>query len=250
MSTQAQAEANKANAQHSTGPKSETGKAASSQNNFRHGFTGQFKVLDWERQEDFVDLLARFCVEHQPSNECEIVLVERIAQHFWLAGRALRLQEQCFRPDLAMKEADDECTGRLVPVVHDQEKTLALYLRYQTTHDRAFRQVSDELRKLRNEKRKQERDEAALSQRAEDSRIGFESQQAKQAQEVRKQEMHEARVRLVNSKADHNEIDNDIRQTIEAPLPGHMRLPFDTLKKVFSTAVDQVNREAKAAEAA
>jgi hypothetical protein len=29
-----------------------------------------------------------------------------------------------------------------------------------------------------------------------------------------------------------------------------MRMPFDTLKKVFSSAVSQVNRELKAAQAA
>jgi hypothetical protein len=173
-----------------------------------------------------------------------------MAQHFWLTQRALILQEQCFRPKLAMQEADDERTGRLVPVVRDQEertgrlvpvvrdqdRNLALYLRHQTTHDRAFRQVTDELRKTRNEKRKHE--------------IGFESQKQREAHEIRKQEMHEARLRPVNSKADHNEIDNDIRQTIEAPLPGHMRILFDTMKTVFSSAVDQVNGELKAAQAA
>jgi len=236
MSTQAQVIANQANAQHSTGPRTEEGRAASSQNNLRHGFTGSFKVLAWEKQEDFHALLAHFCVEHQPSNPFEIVLVERMAQHFWLAQRALVLQDQCFNLDLATQEAEDERTGRLVPVVRDQERRLALYLRYQTTQDRAFRQCADELRKARNEKRKQE--------------IGFESQKQQEAQEQRRQEMHEARLRLVNSKADHTEIDNDIRQTVEAPLPGHMRVPFDTMKKVFSTAVDQVNREVKAAQAA
>ena len=221
MSTPAQVAANQTNAQHSSGPRTEEGKAASSQNNFRHGFTGSFQVLDWERQEDFTDLLARFCTEHQPTNPYETVLVERMAQHFWLSGRALRLQDQCLRPDLSAEEAD---------------KKLALYLRYGTTHDRTFRQLSEELRKGRNQIRKEQ--------------IGFESQKQQAAQEVRKQEIHEARVRLVNSKADHIEIDNDIRQTVEAPLPGNLRLPFDTLKKVFSVAVDQVNREAKAAEAA
>jgi hypothetical protein len=145
MSTQAQITANQANAQHSTGPRSETGKQASSQNNLRHGFAGQFKVLDWEEQSEFV-------------------LVEKMAQHFWLSQRSLKLQEQCFRPDLAMKEADAK---------------LGLYLRYQTTHDRAFRQSCDELRKLRNEKRKEQ--------------IGFESQEQEAAQETRKQEKHEAR---------------------------------------------------------
>ncbi len=130
MATEAQISANQKNAQKSTGPTTETGKSNSSQNNFRHGFTGQFKVLDWERQEDFTDLLARFCVEHQPSNECEIVLVERIAQHFWLAGRALRLQEQCFRPDLAMKEGRiRERPGALSPLPNHPRPRLPPALR-------------------------------------------------------------------------------------------------------------------------
>ncbi len=197
MSSQAQLSANRANAQHSTGPITEAGKVAVSQNNFRHGFTGKFKVLDWENQEDFNALLAKFGVEHQPQNPYEFVLVERMAHHFWLAGRALTLQDQCFRPDLAMQEAD---------------RKLALYMRYQTTQDRAFAKCADELRKLRNDKRKAE--------------TGFESQNHREAEELRKGEMH------------------------EAPLPGHMRLPFDTLKSVFATAVHQVNREMEAEQAA
>jgi hypothetical protein len=228
MSTQAQITANQANAQHSTGPRTETGKQASSQNNLRHGFAGKFKVLDWEDQSEFDLLLATFGAKHEPADPYEFVLVEKMAQHFWLSQRSLKLQEQCFRPDLAMKEADTK---------------LALYMRYQTTHDRAFRQASDELRKLRNEKRQAE--------------IGFESQKHQEEQkereiavEIRRQEKHEAQVRLAHAKAMHLEIDSDIRQTIEAPLPGNMRMPFDTLKKVFSSAVAQVNRELKAAEAA
>ncbi len=120
--------------------------------------------------------------------------------------------------------------------MQEADRKLALYMRYQTTQDRAFSKCADELRKLRNEKRKAE--------------IGFESQNRRAAEDARKGEMHEARLRLVNSKADHTEIDNDIRQTIEAPLPGHMRLPFDTLKGAFQLAVDQVNRELKGAQAA
>ncbi len=182
---------------------------------------GKFKVLGWENQEEFTALLAGLATEHQPATPFEIALVERMARHFWLAQRALTLQDQCFNPDLAMQEAD---------------KKLALYMRYQTTQDRAFGKCADELRKSRNEKRKQE--------------IGFESQNTRNAAETRKQEMHEARLRLVNSKADHTEIDNDIRQTVEAPLPGHMRLPFDTLKGAFQLAVDQVNRELRTQQAA
>ena len=57
MGTEAQLKANQANAQHSTGPKSPEGKAAVSQNNFRHGLSGYFQVLPWEKQEEFDELL-------------------------------------------------------------------------------------------------------------------------------------------------------------------------------------------------
>ena len=228
MSTSAQIAANQANAQHSTGPTSQEGKLASSQNNLRHGFTGRFKVLGWESQEEFTDLLCQFGNEHQPGNPYEFALVEKMAQHFWLSQRALSLQEDCFDADYTPAEAD---------------KKLSLYLRYQATHERAFRQLSDELRKLRNEKRK--------------AQIGFESQQHRRSQaafqesnERRKQEMHEARLRLINSQAENSEIDNEVRQTVEAPLPGHMRVPFDTMKSAFQLAVAQVSRDLKKAEAA
>ena len=49
----AQLAANQANAQHSCGPKSEAGKAASCMNNFGHGFTGVFSVLASEDQQAF-----------------------------------------------------------------------------------------------------------------------------------------------------------------------------------------------------
>ena len=53
-SSQAQIEANRMNAQHSTGPTSPAGKAISSQNNTRHGLAGDpeadnFKVLPQRR---------------------------------------------------------------------------------------------------------------------------------------------------------------------------------------------------------
>jgi len=191
-------------------------------------FTGSFTVLESEVQEHYNTLLAGLRAEHQPSTVTEILLVEKMAQSFWLSQRAQRLAEESM----------------------DDEKRFSLFLRYQTTNDRAFHKCLDQLLKLRAEKRKVERDEAALSQRAEDSRKAFESQKQKEAEETRKQELHEARIRLANAKASHLEIDSDIRQTIEAPLPGHMRIPFDDLKTMFKLAVDEVNRQIRTQAAA
>ncbi|HZS55793.1 MAG TPA: hypothetical protein VFA65_15440, partial [Bryobacteraceae bacterium] len=54
MASEAQLAANRENAQHSTGPASETGKAASSKNAVRHGLAGHaFVLLEWEHAEDF-----------------------------------------------------------------------------------------------------------------------------------------------------------------------------------------------------
>jgi hypothetical protein len=62
-------------------------------------------------------------------------------------------------------------------------------------------------------------------------------------------ELNEARI-LANAKAQDLEIDSEIRQTIEAPLPGHMRVPFNVMRSTFRSVVDQVSRELKAKEAA
>jgi hypothetical protein len=148
MSTEAQITANRANAQHSTGPKSDSGKAASCQNNLRHGFTGAFAVLLGEKQEDFDALLADLRAEHQPASITETLLVQKMAQSWWLRTRALQLQDTCFAEDSV------------------DQKQLALYLRYQTTNEHSFHKALGELLKLRAEKRKLE--------------IGFESQEQKQ----------------------------------------------------------------------
>src|SRR5690242_4489082 len=164
MSTQAQIAANQANAQLSTGPTSEAGRAAAARNNFRHGLStsSEFWVLPSERQTDYLKLLAEFQQEHQPETPTEEALIQAMAEHHWLRHRAMRLEEACF----------DYTTGQIV-----DERKLALYLRYQTTHERAFHKALNDLLKLRAEKRKAE--------------IGFERQQHAKADQIRRQERHE-----------------------------------------------------------
>ena len=182
MATESQIHANRQNAQHSTGPNTQTGQAASSMNNFRHGLTGAFRVLPSESQEDFDQLLAALRAEHQPATITESMLVEKMAEHYWLGQRALRGQHACF------------VDGTLT--MEEQSRRLALFLRYQTTHDRAFRAALNDLLKLRSERRKAE--------------IGFESQKQKEAlialrqsAENRRQDRHKWDVLLAEAKVDH-----------------------------------------------
>jgi len=216
MPTEAQVAANQKNATLSTGPTTPQGKGAICFNAFRHGLAGRFAILPHEDKHEFQELYFSLKAEHRPSTPTEHLLVERMAEHWWLAQRALCLQQLCF-------EESETC---------QDPKQLALYLRYQTTHDRGFHKCLSELLRLRAQKRKVE--------------IGFVSQKHKDADELRKQELHEARVRLANARASHLEIDSDIRQTIEAPLPGHVRIPFEDLCHAFKVVVNEVNGKYKA----
>ena len=187
MSTDAQIRANRENAQHSTGPTSEAGRAASSRNNFQHGLSGAFALLECESPAEYDQLLAGLQSEHQPSTTTEAILVETMAQSYWLRKRALFLQHRA--------ASDDSLT------LDQQQKQLALFLRYQSTHDRAFHRALNDLLKLKAERRR--------------AQIGFESQRRqdaivalRQSAENRRQERHKWDVLLAEAKVDHQTILN------------------------------------------
>jgi hypothetical protein len=84
----AQLAANRANAQHSTGPTSESGRATSSQNRTTHGLArhnGTFVLLDSEDPNGFEALKASLTAEHQPNTETESILVNTMTESHWLA---------------------------------------------------------------------------------------------------------------------------------------------------------------------
>jgi hypothetical protein len=188
MTTSSQIAANQSNAKQSTGPKTPEGKAVSCLNRFKHGCTGAFTVLPWESQDEFDMLIGSLRDEHKPSGVTEMILVDKMAQALWLSKRAQMLQHVTFNHE--------------IPVC-DDPKQLALYLRYQTTNERAFHKCLNDLLKLRAEKRRQE--------------IGFESQERKRNEEARKeadqtrressenrkQELHKWSVLLAEAKVDH-----------------------------------------------
>jgi len=78
-------QANRTNSQKSTGPKTPRGKAWSRRNARRHGLLSREIVLpsDEERSE-YVQLLADLREEHEPSGITEDLLVQKIANAFWL----------------------------------------------------------------------------------------------------------------------------------------------------------------------
>ena len=158
--------ANRANAQKSTGPRSTTGLEKVSQNRTVHGLCGRFKVLPSENQAEYDDLLRRFLQAEQPADDVERELVAKMARHTWLSERAIRFQEACFlfQPQTPEQEAKER---QSVGVLKD----IAVYLRYQAHHDRAYQRAAKELATRRKDR--------SLAAR------GFESQERKRKEEAR-----------------------------------------------------------------
>ena len=151
--TQAQIDANRRNAQKSTGPRTPEGKDASSRNRLLHGLrSAKHLVLD-ESLDDFEDLVKDMQDRFRPTGEAENLLVLRIAADHWRLNRSLPIEAGIYRErfqDLAKagkwaKEMYDQQlrNGTLRPVPppeHDDRDLLA----------RAFVLDGDKARSLAN----------------------------------------------------------------------------------------------------
>ncbi len=107
------------------------GKLASSRNSLKHGLASATLIIPGEDPAAFEALKAALIEEHQPATETEELLINEMAQSYWLEQRALRLQNDCFTENGI------------------DEKRLSLFLRYQTTHHRAFHKALAALLKLK-----------------------------------------------------------------------------------------------------
>ena len=150
MATPAQIEANRKNAQKSTGPKSPEGKARSCTNRLSHGFTSSVLFIAGEELAEFNLLLADLHHEFQPATASEQIILEKMVQHQWLSLRAYRLQAVALNSSAA-------ASGYM-------PKDLGLLIRYQQSSDRGFYKARNELITAQKERKKSE--------------IGFESQTA------------------------------------------------------------------------
>ena len=92
MASPRQIEANRANAKHSTGPKSSEGKSVAAKNATKHGLLAIDAVLPDENYEDYLSLLSDLTEEFQPSGVIETSCVGRIANSLWRLERIGRLE--------------------------------------------------------------------------------------------------------------------------------------------------------------
>ncbi|MFN7919936.1 MAG: hypothetical protein U0Q16_07560 [Bryobacteraceae bacterium] len=132
MATAAQNEANRANAQHSTGPRTPEGKAVSSKNATTHGpFAATFAVAP-EDEYEFGLLLELQREELRPQGVNEELVFANLVQAAWKTEKVRRLEAAA--------------------LTEQNEANLDRYSRYAARFERAYYRALAELRKLQTER--------------------------------------------------------------------------------------------------
>ncbi len=148
-------EANRRNAQLSTGPRTAAGKARVAQNRTTHGLTGAgHTILTGEDPAAYDHLLATLIAEHAPATETESHQVELLAHSQWRLRRAARLETEAFEDSLSPE------TGRFA--LTDAVMRAARYL---ASIRRSYSLALAELHRFQNAREKTaQAAQAALSQ--------------------------------------------------------------------------------------
>jgi hypothetical protein len=90
---------NRANSQHSTGPRTAEGKSAASQNAFKHGLYSKQLILPGEDPAELDALRADLRREHQPATTTEEILVNELAEHYWRLRRMRKFEARAMSAD-------------------------------------------------------------------------------------------------------------------------------------------------------
>ncbi len=175
---------NRANAQHSTGPRTEAGKQRSSLNALRHGLTGHVIVLPSEDHSAYAAHTKRFFDDLQPKGALEQQLVQSLADSSWRLNRVVALESNLLtlgmtEQSAAINTSEAEVHAALATAASLREQTRALA--NLSTHEhrlsRQFERTLDQLREIQAERRKKEEDQLAnaaeLMQMDEDAGVSY-----------------------------------------------------------------------------
>jgi hypothetical protein len=136
MATAAQINANQSNAQHSTGPRTEQGKARVAANAVRHGLTARHLVVREDEREAFKTFRDALEVELDPQGAIELTTFEELLHAAWNLQRFRRLET-----DASLGTLDDFTDPQTAAV-------LDRLSRYQSRAQRAYYKALPELRTL------------------------------------------------------------------------------------------------------
>lgn len=140
--------ANRANAQHSTGPKTPEGKAKSAGNARTHGFCSKEILIAAEDEAEFEAMSEDYRIELGPEGGLEQTLWEEIVNAGWQLRRMRRMEtEACVSHDSYSGILDDEIL----------EKKLDRLARHKTRIERTFHRCLKQFKTIQNERFEQDK---------------------------------------------------------------------------------------------
>src|SRR5579864_75172 len=159
--TSSQTEANRANAQLSTGPKTDTGKARARLNATRHGLTGQVMILSTEELAAYKRHCEIFRKQHKPAGEYEEILVQILADTTWRLLRVPAIEAGILAHGrgrrgqyISVEDAELRHSLATASEFRNQAKALANITLYEQRLTRQFERTLAQLQALQSERRK------------------------------------------------------------------------------------------------
>jgi len=143
---------NRANAQHSTGPRTEAGKQRSSRNALTHGLTAASPVLPSEDPADYETHCRGFRDEYQPATPTESQLVRELADTAWRLNRIPKLEAALL--DRAANPPSEQAAMQFDIV--DAHRALASLGLHSGRLSRQFQKTLLTLRELQEDRRQHE----------------------------------------------------------------------------------------------
>ena len=131
MPTEAQINANRLNAQKSTGPKTPEGKARSSLNALKSGIDAWSHIIPGENPADLEALTAQFHDHYRPADPVQLSLVDTLVSTEWIQRRLRRIEAQlwnyqidCLDKNLTQAEFLDAQIQHRSPLGHAYQDAL------------------------------------------------------------------------------------------------------------------------------
>jgi hypothetical protein len=171
--SEAQLNANRENAKHSTGPKFETSKQKTRMNALKHGFSGHIVMIPDHEKEAFLKHLENFRAEYNPKGITEEVLVQSLCDISW-STQQMRAQSANIMAMMGSQPHDfpgerrPELDYALSQVVEAAEniKTLNTLGIYENRKARLFNATRRELVQVQAERRANEKAEREAAKAA------------------------------------------------------------------------------------
>jgi hypothetical protein len=175
MASAAQIDANRSNAQKSTGPRTPEGKEKASQNAITHGLFAREGVIRGEDGEEFEMHRDMLLEQLNPVGALEEILAARIVDLTWRLKRAVQDQTEAFvalydrqtaRAEEPPEPAERAATlGRMILEDFSQDAVLERLLRYERRIESSLYRTLNELRRVHDQVQKAALEDTATLER-------------------------------------------------------------------------------------